>query len=90
MNFFRSMLSTFTVAAFSAILLMVLGTDISLGEGASGTASGVAPAEMIHAFRYVFAAATAMLACASVCMIIMEERPLAGPAAQPQAVEMAE
>jgi EmrB/QacA subfamily drug resistance transporter len=89
MNFFRSMVSTFAVAAFSAILLMVLGADISLGEGTSGTAGGLAPSEMIHAFRFVFAAATAMLACASVCMIMMEERPLAGPA-EPQAVEMAE
>jgi EmrB/QacA subfamily drug resistance transporter len=89
MNFFRSMVSTFTVAVFSAILLMVLGTDISLGEGTSGAAGGLAPSEMIYAFRFVFAAATAMLACSSVCMILMEERPLAGPA-QSQAVEMAE
>jgi EmrB/QacA subfamily drug resistance transporter len=88
MNFFRSMVSTFAVAAFSAILLMVLGADISLGEGTSGTAGGLPPSEMIHAFRFVFAAATAMLACASVCMIMMEERPLAGPAVQP--AEMAE
>jgi hypothetical protein len=44
---------------------------------------------MVAAFRYVFAAATVMLACAAVCMIAMEERPLAGPAARPPA-EMAE
>ena len=31
MNFFRSLMSSFTVAAFSAILLMALGADISLG-----------------------------------------------------------
>jgi EmrB/QacA subfamily drug resistance transporter len=90
MNFFRAMMSSFTVAAFGAILLMVLGADISLAEGASGTVSGIAPADMIHAFRFVFGAATAMLACAAVCMILMEERPLAGPAARPAAVEMAE
>ena len=35
---------------------------------------------MIVAFRYVFGAAAAMLACASLCMILMEEKPLAGPA----------
>ena len=90
MNFFRAMMSSFTVAAFGAILLMVLGADISLAEGASGTVSGIAPADMMHAFRFVFGAATAMLACAAVCMILMEERPLAGPAARPAAVEMAE
>ena len=90
MNFFRAMMSSFTVAAFGAILLMVLGADISLAEGASGTVSGIAPADMVHAFRYVFGAATAMLACAAVCMILMEERPLAGPAARPEVVEMAE
>jgi hypothetical protein len=42
---------------------------------------------MIVAFRYVFAAATLMLACAALCMILMEEKPLAGPATP---VEMAE
>ncbi|MDU1695107.1 MAG: MFS transporter, partial [Bradyrhizobium sp.] len=89
MNFFRSMMSSFTVAAFSAILLMVLGADISLAEGAHGAVSGIAEADMIYAFRFVFAAATVMLACASVCMILMEERPLAGPS-RTEPVDMAE
>jgi hypothetical protein len=44
---------------------------------------------MIAAFRDVFGAATAMLATTALCMILMEERPLAGPA-KPQPVEMAE
>jgi len=35
----------------------------------------------------VFAAATLMLACAALCMIRMEEKPLAGPTTP---VEMAE
>jgi hypothetical protein len=42
---------------------------------------------MIVAFSYVFAAAAALLAAASLCMILMEERPLAGPATP---AEMAE
>ena len=42
---------------------------------------------MVMAFRYVFGAAAALLACAALCMILMEEKPLAGP---PAAVEMAE
>jgi EmrB/QacA subfamily drug resistance transporter len=90
MNFFRAMMSSFAVAAFGAILLMVLGADISLAEGASGTVSGIAPADMVYAFRFVFGAATVMLAVAAVSMILMEERPLAGPAARPETVEMAE
>ena len=42
---------------------------------------------MITAFRYVFGAAAALMACAALCMILMEERPLAGPATP---AEMAE
>jgi MFS family permease len=58
MNFFRSMLSSFTVAAFSAILLMALGSDISLGGEGQGPVGGIPAADMIMAFRYVFGAAT--------------------------------
>ena len=43
---------------------------------------------MITAFRYVFGAATALMAGAVLCLIVMEERPLAGPATP--AAEMAE
>jgi hypothetical protein len=49
--------------------------------------NSIAAADMIAAFRYVFGAAAAMLACAALCMILMEEKPLAGPATP---VEMAE
>jgi MFS family permease len=89
MNFFRSMMSSFTVAAFSAILLMALGSDISLGGEGHGPVGGIPPAEMVAAFRYVFGAATLMIATTGFCMVLMEERPLAGPAKQ-QPVEMAE
>jgi hypothetical protein len=87
MNFFRALMSSFTVAAFTAILLMALGADISLAGEHRGPVNSIAPADMIVAFRYVFAAATLMLACAALCMILMEEKPLAGPATP---VEMAE
>jgi MFS family permease len=87
MNFFRAMMSSFTVAAFSALLLMALGADVSLAEGARDSVSSISAADMVAAFRYVFAAATIMIACTAVCMIAMEERPLAGPS---QPVEMAE
>jgi EmrB/QacA subfamily drug resistance transporter len=87
MNFFRALMASFTVAAFSAILLMALGADISLGGEHRGPVNSIASADMIAAFRYVFGAAAALLACSSLCMILMEEKRLAGPATP---VEMAE
>src|SRR6202795_1504347 len=87
MNFFRALMASFMVAAFSAILLMALGADISLGGEHRGPVSSIPAADMIAAFRYVFGAAAALLACASLCFILMEEKPLAGPATR---VEMAE
>jgi len=86
MNFFRALMSSFTVAAFSAILLMALGAGISLGEH-RGPVNSIPVADMIAAFRYVFGAAAALLAGAALCMIAMEERPLAGPSTP---AEMAE
>src|SRR5207237_9795713 len=80
MNFFRALTASFTVAAFSAILLMALGADISLAGEHRGPVNSIAAADMIAAFRYVFGAAAAMLACAALCMILVEEKPLAGPA----------
>jgi hypothetical protein len=88
MNFFRSMMSSFTVAAFAAILLMALGADISLVGEHRGAVSSIPIADMIHAFRYVFGAAAALMTGAAICMVTMEERPLAGPSRPP--VEMAE
>src|SRR5262249_4353882 len=90
MNFFRALMSSFTVAAFAAVLLMALGADIPLAGEHHGSVSGIPPADMIAAFRYVFGAAAAMMTCAALCLILMEERPLAGPSSTPQAVEMAE
>jgi EmrB/QacA subfamily drug resistance transporter len=87
MNFFRALMASFTVAAFTAILLMALGADISLSGEHRGPVSSIPTADMITAFRYVFGAAAAMLAGAALCMVAMEERSLAGPAAP---VEMAE
>jgi EmrB/QacA subfamily drug resistance transporter len=86
-NFFRALMASFTVALFSAILLTALGADISLSGEHRGPVSSVAPADMIAAFRYVFGAAAAMMVAASICMVLMEERPLAGPA---QPADMAE
>jgi EmrB/QacA subfamily drug resistance transporter len=86
-NFFRALMASFTVAAFSAILLMAFGADISLAGEHRGPVSSIAASDMIAAFRYVFGAAAAMMVGGSLCMVLMEERPLAGPATP---VEMAE
>jgi MFS family permease len=86
-NFFRALMASFTVAVFSAILLMALGADISLAGEHRGPVSSIPLPEMITAFRYVFGAAAALLAGASLCMALMEEKPLTGP---PEPVDMAE
>ena len=87
MNFFRALMASFTVAAFSTILLVALGADISLAGRASRCGEFDSAADMIAAFRYVFGAAAALMAGALLSMILMEERTLAGPATS---VEMAE
>jgi EmrB/QacA subfamily drug resistance transporter len=86
-NFFRALMASFTVAVFTAILLSALGADISLSGEHRGPVSSIPPADMVAAFRFVFGAAAAMLVAGSLCMILMEERPLAGPATP---VDMAE
>jgi hypothetical protein len=79
------------VTSEAAILLIALGADIPLaGEHhAAGSIPAIPVEDMRHAFRYVFGAATALMATASLCLIMMEERPLAGPTVTQQ-VEMAE
>lgn len=80
MNFFRALVSSFTVAAFTTVLLMALGPNLAIsGEHAQAT-QAIAREEMITAFRYVFESAAAMLALAAFFLVLMEERPLAGPA----------
>lgn len=88
MNFFRALMASLMVAVFTAILLMALGADISLAGEHRGPVSSIPVADMVIAFRYVFGAAAALMVGAMLCMIAMEERPLAGPASRP--MEMAE
>jgi MFS family permease len=88
LNFFRSLMASFAVALFTAILLTALGRDISIGEHIVG-GNAISAADMVSAFRYVFAGAGLFLALAGVLWILMEEKPLAGPARTPPA-EMAE
>jgi MFS family permease len=88
MNFFRALMSSFMVAAFTAILLMALGADISLSGEHRGAVNSIAAADMVSGFRYVFAAAAALMAGAALFVAIMEERTLAGPTKP--AMDMAE
>jgi EmrB/QacA subfamily drug resistance transporter len=85
MNFFRALMASFTVAAFTAILLTALGADISLAGEHRGPVSSISAGDMIGAFRWVFGAAALMMTIAAGCLIVMEERPLAGPAKPPAA-----
>ena len=87
LNFFRALMASFAVAAFAAILLMALGADISLSGEHRGPVNSIPVADMIVAFRYVFVAATALLAGSALCMVLMEERPLAGPKTPVQMAE---
>jgi EmrB/QacA subfamily drug resistance transporter len=80
MNFFRALMASFTVAAFTTVLLMALGSGITISGDHAGSANPIAAADMVAAFRYVFAAAAVMLALAALFVMLMEERPLAGPA----------
>jgi EmrB/QacA subfamily drug resistance transporter len=89
MNFFRMLMASFTVAAFTAILLMALGADVLLSGEHHDAVASIPSADMIHAFRYVFGAAAVLLAGTAVSMALMEERPLAGPAKK-SAMNMAE
>jgi hypothetical protein len=90
MNFFRSLMASFTVAVFTTILLMALGGNLTIGaEHHVAGAHGIAAADMVRAFRYVFIGAAALLASSLTFLLIMEERPLAGPA-KPAVTEFSE
>jgi hypothetical protein len=89
MNFFRALMASFAVAAMTTILLIALGAELSTSSDPIETFHNLPVADMVAAFRYVFGAAAVLLAGASACMMLMEERPLAGPARK-QALDLAE
>lgn len=82
MNFFRALMASFMVAAFTTILMIALGGDAPLAVIHDGAASvgRMAEGEIVAAFRYLFVAAAMLMASAALCLVLMEERPLAGPA----------
>jgi EmrB/QacA subfamily drug resistance transporter len=74
MNFFRSLMAALSVALFTAILLAALGsTSTMLEQPDLGSTSS---ADMISAFRYVFAAAAVLLGAGALSITCMQERPL--------------
>jgi len=85
MNFFRSLMGSFAVAAFSSILLAALGGGISFEGEQLAAAPLIAAEDMAAAFRFVFAAAAVLTMAAALCLVVIEERPLTGPSDRPVA-----
>ena len=85
MNFFRALASTLAVAIMGAILLTALGATPERGTGVellveTASAAGV---DIALVFRFVFLAADGFVLAALAAVLLMEERPLRGPAARP-------
>ena len=72
-------MSSFTVAAFGAILLAVLGAHAAASGRGVDVTHGLSVGDTVAAYRAIFAAAALMMAIATFTTILMEERPLAGP-----------
>jgi EmrB/QacA subfamily drug resistance transporter len=85
MNFFRALASTLAVAIMGAILLSALGATPERNTGVellveTASAAGI---DIAMVFRFVFLAADAFVLAAFIAVLLMEERPLRGPATTP-------
>ncbi len=79
MNFFRALVATFLVAALGAIVLAGIGVAPERGMAAARAGANVVNgADIIGAFRLVFATNAVFLVLSLVALILMEERPLRG------------
>jgi MFS family permease len=89
MNFFRALASTLAVAIMGAILLAGLGATPERGTGVElmVEAAGAAGIDMAAVFRVVFVAADIFVGLALAAVLLLEERPLRGPAADTPPVE---
>jgi MFS family permease len=77
LNFFRTLGGALVVAIFGAIVLGGIGD----GPGATTLAKITAGhGDLAPAFHWVFIAAAMCLAVSLLCMLVIEERPLHGPA----------
>jgi MFS family permease len=86
MNFFRALMSALVVAIMGAILLAGLGfTPERGGVGVDLTvaSAGSSDAALAEIFRWMFASALVFAVLALVAVILLEERPLTGPAIKP-------
>jgi sugar phosphate permease len=82
MNFFRALASTLAVAIMGAILFAGLGATPERGTGVEllVETAGAAGIDMAGVFRFVFVATDVFLIAALAAVLLMEERPLRGPA----------
>jgi MFS family permease len=82
MNFFRALAGTLAVAIMGAILLAGLGATPERGTGVEllVESAGAAGVDTAAVFRWVFVAADVFLSLALIGVLLMEERPLRGPA----------
>jgi EmrB/QacA subfamily drug resistance transporter len=89
MNFFRALNSALVVAIMGAILLGGFGgTPERGGVGVEllAATAGAAGIDVAEVFRWVFAAAFGFSVVAMIALLLLEERPLRGPAASPPPV----
>jgi EmrB/QacA subfamily drug resistance transporter len=82
MNFFRALAGTLAVAIMGAILLAGLGATPERGSSVElvAQAAGATGIDLVAVFRLVFVAADIFLALALCAVLLLEERPLRGPA----------
>jgi EmrB/QacA subfamily drug resistance transporter len=84
MNFFRALNSALIVAIMGAILLGGLGATPErggIGIELLASSAGAAGIDVANVFRWVFFAGLVFAVLAMVAMLLLEERPLRGPAA---------
>ena len=83
MNFFRALMSALEVAILGAIVVAGFGVGMERGRGADAVvqAASALGSGVSHIFGMMFAAAGLFLALGLLALILMEERPLRGPAA---------
>jgi EmrB/QacA subfamily drug resistance transporter len=81
-NFFRALAATLAVAIMGAVLLAGLGATPERGTGVELMieTAGAAGVDMAAVFRWMFLAADVFLLLALIALLLMEERPLRGPA----------
>jgi sugar phosphate permease len=85
MNFFRALISALEVAILGAIVVAGFGVGLERGRGADVVvqAANALGSDVSRVFGWMFATAGLFLVIGVVALILMEERPLRGPATHP-------